>query len=76
MKPHTLEVTVDMMARKTIRVQVTDYEITEDYDDEYGRCNDYCYDNCDLDKAVDRDTIIEKLNADGWEVYDFDVRIG
>ena len=82
-----IEVTVSVTLSKTVKIKVSDYEITDsgrDDDDEYFECVDYS--NCDLKGAVEEQVILpqsahmyvkgnSKVQEDlsNWCVDDFEV---
>lgn len=69
-----IEVTVSVTLSKTVKIKVSDYEITDSGKDEDGEYfEDIDYSNCDLKKAVKEQIILPQDTCKGWNVDDFEV---
>ena len=70
-EPKKIEVTVSITLSKTVEVEVTDYIVKEDSDEDGNRIISYDFSKCDLKQAV-RDQITLP-NDNGWIEDDFEV---
>lgn len=70
-EPKKIEVTVSITLSKTVEVEVTDYIVKEDSDEDGNRIISYDFSKCDLKQAV-RDQITLP-NDNGWVEDDFEV---
>lgn len=76
-KPKKVEVTVSITLSKTVEVEVTDYTVEEDIDEENNYNIIYDFSECNLEQAV-RDQILlpndtEEFNS--WTEDDFAVNL-
>ena len=68
-----IEVTVSITLSKTVKVTVTDYDISAcGIDDEGEPFEDIDYSNCDLKKAVMDQITLPNETVEGWGVDDFE----
>lgn len=70
-EPRKIEVTVSITLSKTVEVEVTDYTVKEEFDEDGHRSISYDYSKCDLEQAV-RDQITLP-NDNDWVEDDFEV---
>lgn len=70
-EPKKIEVTVSITLSKTVEVEVTDYIVKEDSDEDGNRIINYDFSKCDLKQAV-RDQITLP-NDNDWVEDDFEV---
>ena len=70
-EPKKIEVTVSITLSKTVEVEVTDYIVKEDSDEDGNRIISYDFSKCDLKQAV-RDQITLP-NDNDWIEDDFEV---
>lgn len=70
-EPKKIEVTVSITLSKTVEVEVTDYIVKEDSDEDGNRIISYDFSKCDLKQAV-RDQITLP-NDNDWVEDDFEV---
>lgn len=84
-----IEVTVSVTLSKTVKIKVSDYEITDSGKDEDGEYfEDINYSNCDLKRAVEEQITLpqdaykyvkgefnndQRNDLEGWDVDDFEV---
>ena len=84
-----IEVTVSVTLSKTVKIMVSDYEITDSGKDEDGEYfEDIDYSNCDLKGAVEEQITLpqdaykyvkgefnndQRNDLEGWDVDDFEV---
>lgn len=84
-----IEVTVSVTLSKTVKIKVSDYEITDSGKDEDGEYfEDINYSNCDLKGAVEEQITLpqdaykyvkgefnndQRNDLEGWDVDDFEV---
>lgn len=68
-----IEVTVSVTLSKTIKVKVSDYEVTNSGKDEDGNYfEEVDYSNCDLKEAVINQELLPQDKCPDWEVDDFE----
>lgn len=70
-EPKKIEVTVSVTLSKTVEVEVTDYTVKEEFDEEGYRGISYDFSECNLKQAV-RDQITLP-NDNDWIEDDFEV---
>lgn len=70
-EPKKIEVTVSITLSKTVEVEVTDYIVKKDSDEDGNRIISYDFSKCDLKQAV-RDQITLP-NDNDWVEDDFEV---
>ena len=69
-----IEVTVSVTLSKTVKIKVSDYQITDSGKDEDGEYfEDIDYSDCDLKCAVEEQTKLPQDICKGWNVDDFEV---
>lgn len=69
-----IEVTVSVTLSKTIKVKVSDYDITDSGKDEDGNYfEEIDYSNCDLKEALTNQELLPQDKCPDWEVDDFEV---
>ena len=69
-----IEATVSVTLSKTVKIKVSDYEITDSGKDEDGEYfEDIDYSNCDLKEAVTNQELLPQDKCPDWEVDDFEV---
>ena len=69
-----IEVTVSVTLSKTVKIKVSDYEITDFGKDEDGEYfEDIDYSNCDLKGAVEEQIKLPQNICKSWNVDDFEV---
>lgn len=60
-----IEVTVSVTLSKTVKIKVSDYEITDSGKDEEGKCfENIDYSNCDLKGAVEEQIVLPQKACD------------
>lgn len=70
-EPKKIEVTVSITLSKTVEVEVTDYTVKKEFDEDGYRGTSYDFSECNLKQAV-RDQITLP-NDNGWVEDDFEV---
>ena len=70
-EPKKIEVTVSITLSKTVEIEVTDYTVKEEFDEDGYRGTSYDFSECNLEQAV-RDQITLP-NDNGWVEDDFEV---
>lgn len=70
-EPKKIEVTVSITLSKTVEVEVTDYTVKKEFDEEGYRGTSYDFSECNLKQAV-RDQITLP-NDNDWVEDDFEV---
>lgn len=70
-EPKKIEVTVSITLSKTVEVEVTDYTVKKEFDEDGNRIISYDFSKCDLKQAV-RDQITLP-NDNDWVEDDFEV---
>lgn len=70
-EPKKIEVTVSITLSKTVEVEVTDYTVKEEFDEDGYRGTSYDFSKCNLKQAV-RDQITLP-NDNDWVEDDFEV---
>lgn len=69
-----IEVTVSVTLSKTLKISVSDYEITNSGKDEDGQyIEDLDFSNCDLKEAVENQYILPQDKCSDWYIDDFEV---
>ena len=69
-----IEVTVSVTLSKTIKINVSDYEIIDSGKNEDGEyVEDLDFSNCDLKEAVENQYILPQDKCSDWNIDDFEV---
>lgn len=69
-----VEVTISVTLSKTVKIRVSDYEITDSGKDEDGEYfEDIDYSNCDLKRAVKEQVKLPQDIYKSWNVDDFEI---
>lgn len=82
-----IEVTVSVTLSKTVKIKVSDYQITDSGKDEDGKYfEDIDYSNCDLKSIVEEQILLpqnayttqlmetkDRRDLEGWSIDDFEV---
>lgn len=82
-----IEVTVSVTLSKTVKIKVSDYQITDSGKDEDGKYfEDIDYSNCDLKSVVEEQILLpqnayttqlmetkDRRDLEGWSIDDFEV---
>lgn len=68
-----IEVTVSVTLSKTLKINVSDYEITSGKNEDGEYVEDLDFSNCDLKEAVENQYILPQDKCSDWNIDDFEV---